>query len=73
MSGAAAQDKPLMVPFGMRAASIDALKWLAMALMVIEHINKFVFKKRRRACWLWAGWPCHYLVNKAYVVSTRLM
>ena len=44
MSGAAAQSKPLIASFEMSAASIDALKWLAVALMVIDHINKFVFK-----------------------------
>ena len=45
MSSAAAQGKPLVAPLAMSAASIDALKWLAVALMVLDHINKFVFKE----------------------------
>jgi hypothetical protein len=45
MSSATAQGKPLMVPFEMSAAWMDALKWLAVALMVVDHLNKFVFKK----------------------------
>jgi TraX protein len=44
MSSAAAPGKPLIFTLEMSAASIDALKWLAVALMVIDHINKFVFK-----------------------------
>ena len=42
MSGAAAQSKPLIAFFEMSAASIDALKWLT---VVIDYINKFVFKE----------------------------
>lgn len=29
----------------MNAASIDALKWLAIVLMVVDHVNKYVFKE----------------------------
>jgi TraX protein len=32
-------------PVAMAAASIDWIKWLAVALMVVDHINKFVFKE----------------------------
>lgn len=31
--------------FEMSACSMDALKWLAVAFMVVDHINKFVFKE----------------------------
>lgn len=45
MSSAAAKGKPLAKSFEISAASVDALKWLAVVLMVIDHINKFVFKE----------------------------
>jgi TraX protein len=45
MSSAAVPGKPQMFSLEMSAASIDALKWLAVALMVVDHINKFVFKE----------------------------
>jgi hypothetical protein len=39
MSGAAAQGQPLRVE-----RSVDALERLDIALMVIDHVNEFVFK-----------------------------
>jgi TraX protein len=38
-------DKALIQPFTMSEPSLDAIKWLAIALMVVDHINKFVFKE----------------------------
>ncbi len=40
-----AQGQPRGTIFTMSSESIDALKWLAVVLMVIDHINKFVFKE----------------------------
>ena len=41
----AARVKPQTFVFEFSTASIDALKWLAVSLMVVDHINKFVFKE----------------------------
>jgi TraX protein len=38
-------DKATIQPFSMSEPSLDAIKWLAIALMVVDHINKFVFKE----------------------------
>lgn len=43
--GVAEQAKPQTFVFEFSAASIDVLKWLAVILMVVDHINKFVFKE----------------------------
>jgi TraX protein len=43
--GAAVADTVPVYTVNMSATSIDMLKWLAVVLMVIDHINKFVFKE----------------------------